>query len=408
MGSSGITVKSESRPDYAVNVSSNRDHNHPGGVLSSRSQDPPPTTTTTPLPSDFIRRSLKCCSFTWVIEDFRRRREKPGEPIVSPVFVAEDENSNIVQGLEDSSLGPSFKCFFYPNGTGDEPDQTAFFLWIEESSQPEFVKARFSVAILDKIGEAKVKKICPFMLKGLHQRAGWHKFFPKRKLLDSLNQLIVNGQVTFVVDVFFSEDDISLEQVNSIFNLASVFCPRTKSGSEEFRRLYEEKQFDLCIKTREGRNIPAHRVVLSATSHVLEKHLIRDRRTFLLIDDFDSKVVQDAIFFMYHRTFESDEPDFKGLLKFAEIYKVPALKFAVEQELYESVMFDNALDLYSLAGECNSTLLLEALKYVIVENCQSITETAGWKKLLMTDHKMVTHLFNVLADEICRRMGGGR
>ena len=144
------------------------------------------------------------------------------------------------------------------------------------------------------------------------------------------------------------------------------------------------------------RSIPAHRIVL-ATSHVIEKYLIRDRRTFFIIDDFEYDVVADVVYFMYNHSFESEDPDYKSMLKFADVYKVPALKFACEQHLYETVSLANCLELYRVAHDCNSLLLINALKFVIRDNIFGITETRGWFEMLGKDHSLVTNIVRFLA-----------
>jgi hypothetical protein len=338
---------------------------------------------------EFVKRSLKFATTTIVIEDFRRRKERQGVPIISPSFSVGDENSNDQKGQT------SFKAFFYPNGT-DDTEQTGFFLAVDESDY-DTVKARFAVSILDKHGEVKVKKVCPVMVRGINNKAGWAKFYPRRKFLDSLQQILKNGTVSFVVDVYFIEEDIPGEQLNSIFNLSSLFTPKTKSGSEEFKELFEYKQFDIALKLKD-RSIPAHRVVL-ATSLVIEKYLIRDRRTFYPIDDFDYDVVADAVYFMYHHSFESETPNYRNLLKFADAYKIHALKFACEQELYETVSLDNLLDLYRVAHSCNSPLLINSLKFVIKDNIVGVTETKGWFDLLANDPGLVTNIVRFLASD---------
>lgn len=338
---------------------------------------------------DFIKRSLKFASTTFVIEDFRRRKERQGVPIVSPSFSAEEENSNELKGET------AFKLFFYPNGT-DDSEHTGCFLAIDEGEY-DTIKARFAVSILDKHGEVKYKKVCPVMVRGINNKAGWAKFYPRRKIMDSLQQILKNGALTLIVDVYFIEEDIPGEQLNSIFNLSSLFAPKTRSGSEEFKELFEMKKFDIALKLKD-RSVPANRVVL-ATSLVIEKLLIRDRRNLITIDDFDYDVVADAVYFMYNHCFESESPDYKNILRFADTYKIHALKFACEQELYESVTLDNVLELFTLAYGCNSKLLTDALKFVIKDNIMGVTDTRGWFDLLSTDHSLVTSIVRFLATD---------
>jgi len=336
---------------------------------------------------DFVKRSLKYASTTWVIDDFRRRREAQGIPIISPVFSISDENSN----TEISAT--SFRMYFYPNGIEDL-QQTALFLF-GDKSEFDCVKARFAVSILDKHGEVKAKKVCLSLVRGVNNKAGWSKFYPRRKILDALSQILRNGTLSFVIEVYYIEEDISGAQLNSIFNLTTLFEPKTKSGSEEFKDLYEQKQYDIVLRVKD-RSIPAHRVVLE-TSHVIEKYLIRDRRTYFILDDFDYHVVMDVVYFMYHQSFESEHPDFKTMLKFADKYKVPALKFFCEQQLYDTVSIDNVLEVYRLAHDCNSTLLMNALRFVIRDNIIGITETKGWFDFLLRDQSLITNIVRFLA-----------
>ena len=348
------------------------------------------------VPLDFQKRSLKFASLTWIIDDFRRRREKHGIPIISDAFSCEDaENAGPMSCTE-------FQVYFYPNGTED-PDMTSCFLMISATTF-ESVKARFAVSIMDKNGDLKVKKVFKDPVKGSRSgsnvKVGWSKFFPRRKILDAISQILKNGHVTLVIDVYYLDQDVDDDHINAIFALSPLFAPKSKSGTDDFKALYEAKNFDICLKMRD-KNLPTHRVVLS-TSQVIEKSLIRDRRTFVVVDDFDSRVMNDAVYFMYHRSFESHAVDLKNMLRFADQYKVPVLKFACEQELYENVSAENVIQLFDLANECNSSLLLHALKFMIIENIDAVTRTKGWQDALSFNHSLVTHLVQFLGQQLSR------
>lgn len=392
-----------------------------------------------PLP--FFKRSLKSASLTWIVEDFRRRREKQGQAIVSEAFGGEDEddhvkrhheinekensnNNNNVRiitsnGLKthpsklnasspSSSKRTEFKVYFYPNGIEDA-DQTALFVQVSHTTS-DIVKGRFAVSILDKNGDAKIKKVFSGVIKGRKDqesgiKVGWNKFYPRRKLLDAISQILRNGTVTLVIDVFFLDQDVIDEHINAIFALSPLFQPKSKSGSDDFKQLYETKNFDICVKTRDNKSIPTHRIVLF-TSHVIEKLLIRDRRTFFMLDDYDSSVIIPAIHFMYHREFDAttfNSIDFRKLLRFSDQYKVPALKFACEQELYNRVTIENIVSMYECASDCNANLLLHALEFMIVENVDAVTRTSGWWDALVKNHQLITHFVQFLGQQLSKR-----
>jgi len=347
---------------------------------------------------DFQKRSLRCASLTWIIDDFRRRREKHGFPIISDAFSCEESENE-----SPAPPGTDFQVYFYPNGAED-PDMTSCYLMVNSTTY-ECVKARFAVSILDKNGDLKVKKVFKDPVRGSRcgtsVKMGWSKFYPRRKILDSLSQILKNGHITLVIDVYYLDQDVDDDHINAIFALSPLFAPKSKSGSEDFKSLFEGKNFDICLKLRD-KNIPAHRVVLS-TSQVIEKSLIRDRRTFFVMEDFDSDVMADAVFFMYYRGFESHSVNFKNMLRFADQYRVPALKFACEQELYETVCCENVVQLFDLAIECSSSILVDALKFIIIDNIDAVLRTKGWHDALSSNHSLVTRLVQFLGQQLSKR-----
>lgn len=354
----------------------------------------------------FQKRSLKFATLTWIIDDFRRRREKQGVPIISDLFSSQDSEN------EGTTPGTQFKVYFFPNGNED-PDFTSLFLLINSktsdsdcmtrpsSQSRDPVKARFAVSILDKNNELKVRKVFPDIVRP-GMRDGWSKFFPRRKILDAMSQILRNGHVTLVIDVHYLDQEVADDHINAIFSLSPLFAPKSKTGSEDFKALFESKNYDICLKLRD-RSIPIHRIVLCSSSSLIEKSLLRDRRTFFAIEDFDPRTVTQAAYFMYHRTFESTEPDYSDLLRFAHKYEVPSLQFACETELYQTANVDNLIPRLKLAHECRSSLLSEVLKFLIIENVEAVTRTRGWRDALTHDHELVTHIVQLLGQQLSRR-----
>lgn len=339
----------------------------------------------------FIKRSLQSTCYTWIIEDFRRRKEKQGIALTSPTF--------------GNDQGIQFEGLIYPNGTEDA-SFVAFYL-SACTDCPIWVKARFSLKVLDKNGDFKFRKICKDPLLGPGHKVGWSKFCPRRKILDALNQILRNGQLTLVIEVYFIGENISNDHMDALLSLSPLFEPKSKSGTDEFKGLWEAKRFDHSLKSGE-KLIPVHRVVLASSSPQLDRALIRDRRTFLAIDDsYDSSTIKDIVYFLYHATFEFKPriSQLKQMLRFSHQYDVEMLKFRVEQLLYESCEKECILDIFMTTQKYNSTNLLQAVKFLLIENIESVTKTRGWCELLSSEPSLVTSLVQFLGQELRKVRG---
>lgn len=336
----------------------------------------------------FIKRTLQCSSYTWMIEDFRRRKEKQGVPLISPAFTSDHDIS--------------FQASLYPNGTEDSSFIGVFLG--ASSTCPSWVKARFSCKILDKNGDTKYRKICKDALTGGGGKVGWTKFYPKRKILDALNAILRNGQLTLVLEVFYIDDNISDEHMNALLTLSPFSEPKSKSGSDDLKQLWEGKRFDHSFKVGE-KLIPIHRTVLASSSPILDKALIRDRRTFYPIDDsYDSSTVKDIVYFLYHAAFEykPNTTQLKQMLRFSQQYDIAILTFHTEKLLYESCNSENILDTFLTAQQFNSINLCKIVKFVIIENIHLVTGTRVWYDLMAKEPKFITNLVTFLGEELRR------
>ena len=339
----------------------------------------------------FVKRSLQSTCYTWIIEDFRRRKEKQGIPLTSPSF--------------GNDQGIQFEASIYPNGTEDS-SFIGFYLSACNTC-PIWVKARFSLKVLDKNGDFKFRKICKDPLIGPGQKVGWSKFCPRRKILDALNQILRNGQLTLVIEVYFIGENISDDHMDALLSLSPLLEPKTKAGTDEFKGLWEGKKFDHTLKVGE-KLIPIHRTVLSSSSSRLDKALIRDRRTFFPIDDsYDSSIIKDIVYFLYHATFEFKpaSSQLKEMLRFSHQYEVEILKFRAEQLLYESSDKECILDIFMTTQKYNSGNLLKALKFLLIENIELVTKTRGWCDLLSKEPSLVTSLVEFLGQELRKVRG---
>lgn len=347
-------------------------------------------TTTTTNGQQFIKRRLESTCYTWIIEDFRRRKEKQGIALNSPTF---------------GSDGIQFQASFYPNGT-DDSSFVGFFLTPCDTC-PNWVKARFSIKVLDKNGDFKFRKICKDSLLGPGKKAGWTKFYPRRKILDALNQILRNGQLTLVIEVYFIGENISDDHMDALLSLSPLLEPKSKAGSEEFKSLWDGKRFDHTVKIGE-KYLPVHRAVLAASSQQIDRALIRDRRTFFTVDEsFDSSIVRDIIYFLYHATFDfkPSTSQLKQMLRFSHQYDIEILTFRVEQLLYETSDKESILDVFITTQKYNSSNLRQVLKFLLIENIESVTKTRGWLDLLTKEPSLVTSLVEFLGQELRKVRG---
>ncbi|CAG5092973.1 Similar to rdx: Protein roadkill (Drosophila melanogaster) [Cotesia congregata] len=116
------------------------------------------------------------------------------------------------------------------------------------------------------------------------------------------------------------------------------------------KRLYDNKEFsDMVIKIRDD-EFPAHKILISALSHVFHTMLTTDMKeskenSITFSDTTDTDVIKELLLFVYKGKMDKAETDAELALKlcnFAHMYQINKLKTTCEYILIKSLTNENA------------------------------------------------------------------
>jgi len=226
------------------------------------------------------------------------------------------------------------------------------------------------------------------------------RFTMKRSTIETMNQekvLIARRGITLVPrDV---EEDgclvweahyslINYFQAASITNFLLTFfitveegppgpTPQVKDFSADTWRVeigsfYESKHSSDIVISCDGKEFPAHRLVLSMASPVFYKMFDTDMKENLekrmVIEDLDKETVGLLLDWMYFREVKTtlDFENLVGLYKAAHKYEMEPLKSWCGRQIVEKHLnLDNVLELFSLGQVYEEATLLNSAKQII-------------------------------------------
>lgn len=153
--------------------------------------------------------------------------------------------------------------------------------------------------------------------------------------------------------------------------------------------LFNSSLSDVTIIVGEA-ELPAHKLILSANSSVLEAMFSTDMREAqenrVVVEDINEHAMKRFLSFLYTGTYDpTDNTDvLLGLLYAAEKYDVINLKRACELQLSDKLSFENVLKIVDMADTYRSDVLKECCLEFMVKNNPEITTIPEFDSLCMT------------------------
>jgi len=153
---------------------------------------------------------------------------------------------------------------------------------------------------------------------------------------------------------------------------------------------------DMADVTLEARDegVKAHKLILSAGSKVFHNIFANEQSEtssdVLRMKDFDSKIVEALLSFLYTNQVHNLEETAKELLQVASQYEVEELKEICMAELHPSINIENAAQVLIMAHENDVQKMKESAGAFIKMNFTAVSATEDWKKMrkypqLLTD-----------------------
>ena len=339
-------------------------------------------------------------SFLWVVRHFELSADD-NKPLESPPFSGSASPMAVSASLgRPKAVSTKTLQWVLRLKCSDLADNVSLKLaLVSDTEKGRTIKTTFKFAILDRNGEekyAKQKPVASFteslrhtvydirhtlgrLEPGANLEAGFDNFIKKSKLLIKEDDLLPNGTLKIHCTL-----DVKGEVVHTAVLSKDCYVPSCDLGIQLGSALHEDPFADFTLVVGD-KELKAHKVVLAVRSPVfkrmIESPMQENRENRVEITDFDPKVVQELLTYIY----TGEAPNLKKmpqeLLKIAEKYELQRLKFICGSELNKCLREANAIDTLILADTQNQERLKKSCIDFIVNHLADVAKTPGWDAL---------------------------
>ena len=147
----------------------------------------------------------------------------------------------------------------------------------------------------------------------------------------------------------------------------------------------------------QGEEIRAHNLILSARSPVframLQSQMLESTRREIRIEDVDKDVLKEMLSYIYKIEVDVNFTKFKKLLVLADKYQIEDLVRYCEEQIIESLNYDNALEVGIFAETHNADGLLEECVQFILNNVPN-SLNKDWKETIKESPRMMVKIID--------------
>lgn len=164
-----------------------------------------------------------------------------------------------------------------------------------------------------------------------------------------------------------------------------------QSLSNDLQNLLEDSscKFDCILKTTDGTDIPAHKLILSARSPVFRAMLESDMREtqtgIITVLDCQAEVISDFVRYLYTGKCNDDKLQSHGIemLRMAHEFSVQSLLTTCEITLAQNASDENIIELLKLAELYQTKYLRDAcIAYVVTHSSKLLKENPAFFQTL--------------------------
>ena len=225
-------------------------------------------------------------------------------------------------------------------------------------------------------------------------------------LFDKDRGLLRDDSLTIVCQVYAITYNVNCVD-NWLFSPVEPTVPHHTEntlGKDLKRMLDTEQGSDVMLVASDGKEFPAHTLILSSRSPVFSamfEHDMKEKQEKrVTIEDLDSKAVKSLLDFMYTDSVPILAQLAPQLLFAANKYQIPTLKTVCEESMTANLTINNATKFLSCADLYDATQLRNAAKRFVVRNLSEIKKTDSWKTL----RNQSPHLLDEIIDELAEVM----
>ncbi|XP_030555022.1 protein roadkill-like [Drosophila novamexicana] len=246
-------------------------------------------------------------------------------------------------------------------------------------------KAVVTCSILDREETA-----IAISLKTACERA--FKFMECGELFDKSKGYLPNNKLSICCKI------IMLKETKSSCGQTNMIKVPECQLAEDMGNLFDSKKFsDVAIVASNGREIMAHKSILSARSDVFSamfKHkTVENEENRVVIGDLNHDIVKEMLKYMYTGKSAHLDVFAKDLLVAADKYALEKLKAMCESSLYSKLCVNNAAQTLVLADMHSATQLKTQTIEFIKAHASNVKASAGWKRIVHTHANLIAENF---------------
>jgi len=232
------------------------------------------------------------------------------------------------------------------------------------------------------------------------------KFVLHKDLMDKEKGLLCENSLSIVCEVHEFTNEVSYINNWLLDPLKSTMVHSTKHtlGNDLKQILDSGENSDVVLVASDGREFPAHTLILSSRSTVFAamfKHDMKESRENRVdIDDLSSEAVAGLLNFIYTDTTPDIIKLAPQLLFVAHKYNIPGLILLCEETMVSCLTTANAANYFALADLHGARQLRLSAKHFISTHLKAVKATDKWK----TSMEHSPHLVDEILDEMAELM----
>ena len=233
----------------------------------------------------------------------------------------------------------------------------------------------------------------------------YNEMFVRHKdLFDKSSRLLCDDQLTIVCEVHVFTNNVRYVD-NWLFDPlkpATVHNTEHTLGSDFKRILDTGENSDVALVASDGKEFPAHTLILSIRSNVFaamfKQEMKEKQEKRVNIDDLSSKVVQSLLEFIYTDKVPDIATLAPELLSAGHKYNIPRLMLLCEEIMASDLNTENAAEYFLLADLYGASQLRKIAKHFTTTHLKKVKGTDGWMKLMVRAPHAVDEILNEMAD----------
>ncbi|CAH2008635.1 unnamed protein product [Acanthoscelides obtectus] len=362
----------------------------------SRVPSPPPQEVNTPVAENWCYTQVKVVKFSymWTINNFSFCREEMGEVLKSSTFSA-GANDKLKWCLRVN-----------PKGLDEESkDYLSLYLLLVSCNKSE-VRAKFKFSILNaKREETKAMESQRAYRFVQGKDWGFKKFIRRDFLLDEANGLLPDDKLTIFCEVSVVADSVNISGQSNTIQFKVPECRL----SDDLGLLFENQKFsDVTLSVSVIRcNLTTYinlnclfQIARSPVFQAMFEHEMEERKHNRVdITDVDHEVLREMLRFIYTGKASNLEKMADDLLAAADKYALERLKVMCEEALCTNLSIENAAEILILADLHSADQLKAQAIDFINTHATDVTDTPGWKSMIMTHPHLIAEAFRALATQ---------